>query len=457
MKKKSSRAIALFLAAALSGCAQGNSAQTGTEGSIAASTTAAAAETTTALEAALSEATAAYPPSIEEILSKPEPIYGETQEELVTGILDAFGAHDKEMFERYAYYTRKYSDIYEKFCRKLPKDVDYNAKRTHKDFDIYDFGKSNWHTYAAFLKEDTDTELTIDTDFNYEKEMYYIANINVRTIKLERATGHSLGLMKFDEEETETAPGEGKTPLKVSGRDYFNAETMHYFAEDALESGGEFYYEFDYAYGFLAPGVYDDSFRSPEKFDLENFLYTPDKEYDEPRGFLRLSAGEFAGGAKIKSAFSSLTKENDDGESYAWIMEALLDGEYELTGVCVYYYIEEYGASSGDMFFIPDESIAGFPLVCGFKPGASFGGGVGAYSEIPRGLYIGNLFNAGNRSDNITLGEGALEDLNKIFGSETGNSAKRVKLKLSDIKLSWNDQIGTSLSSAVPLRAWERR
>lgn len=254
---------------------------------------------------------------------------------------------------------------------------------------------------------------------------------------------------------SETVSEQKKTPLKVGGRDFFNTETTYYFAEDALDSGNEFYYEFDYTYGFLASGVYDDSFRSPEKFDLEDFLYTPDKEYDKPDEFIRISAGKTVGNAKIKSAFSSLTKEGDEGESYIWITEALLDGEYELTGVCTYYYIEEYGASSGDMFFIPDESIAGFPLVCGFSAGASFNGGVGAYSEVPRGLYIGNLFNAGNRSDNITLGDDVLKNLNGIFGSETENCTKKVKVKLSDIKLSWNDQIGTSLSRAVPLSARE--
>ncbi len=182
--KKTKRILALILCAALCGCKEGNAAEV---------TTTAAATTTTA------------PFDIAEFLSdepQSEPIYGETSDELVTGVLDAFGAHDKETFDRYAFTTRKYSKIYDMFCRKLPDDVDYKADRTYEDFDIYDFGNSGvCHTYAAFLKEDTATELTIDIDFNYEKEMYYIENINVRTITLDTAEENSLGLMEFNKEE----------------------------------------------------------------------------------------------------------------------------------------------------------------------------------------------------------------------------------------------------------------
>ncbi len=240
-----------------------------------------------------------------------------------------------------------------------------------------------------------------------------------------------------------------KEPLRLIDTGNFSTDSLLFYEEDALDS--EFSIEFDYTYGFLAKGIYDDSFRSPEKFDSENYIYASDTEYKLPDEYIRIAPGETVGNAKIKSAHSILIPSGNEENAPCAVMltEAVLDGEYAFTGLLRYYYDEEYAISSGDLYFIPDESYAGFPLVCGFTARPSMEPEACAYSELLRGFYAGNLFNAGNRSDNIELDADALEKLNAIFGGETANSVKRVKVTLSDITLSWNDQVGTLSTKAI--------
>ena len=125
--------------------------------------------------------------------------YAETSEELIEAVLNAFGAHDTETFNTYAFKTKKYGTVYEKFCRKVSDTVDYKADRTCEDFEVYAMSSDSWHTFAAFLKEDSDVEITISTEFDYEKEMYCIVNIDVCTISYKKATDEPHTMLDFDE------------------------------------------------------------------------------------------------------------------------------------------------------------------------------------------------------------------------------------------------------------------
>lgn len=232
---------------------------------------------------------------------------------------------------------------------------------------------------------------------------------------------------------------------------------LHFYKNEADDSS-EYYYTFDYTYGFGA-SVYDDSTLHPERFDPENYGYTPETEYVFPKPF-EIKAGDTVGDYRIGAAHTMIAKLDMGYEEGAILeTEIVLDGEYSFTGALRFFYDEDYMIGAGDLRFLPTEPPTGFPLPIGFGAQPSFFlGNTAVYSELMSGLRVGNLF-TGNTNfvelDEETGEWGAVgidpavfEKLNQILASEKADCQKWVEITLSEITLTWSDQFGTAQSKA---------
>lgn len=234
---------------------------------------------------------------------------------------------------------------------------------------------------------------------------------------------------------------------------------LHFYKNEADDSN-EYYHRFDYTYGF-GTSVYDDSTLHPERFDLENYAYTPETEYASPKPF-EIKAGDTVGDYRIYAAHTLIAK-TDMGYEEGAILETeiILDGEYPFTGVLRFFYNEDYMIGAGDLQFLPTEPLTNFPLPTGFGAHTSFFlGNTAVYSELMNGLRVGNLFTEesgvftltdkeNNIYTAIKFGEPVLSELNRMFSGETDDCEKRVEVTLSNITLTYSEQFGSARSAAV--------
>lgn len=245
--------------------------------------------------------------------------------------------------------------------------------------------------------------------------------------------------------------------LRVNTNAFYYADVdpadLHFYQNEADDSN-EYYYSFDYTYGF-GTSVYDDSTLHPERFDLENYGYTPETEYAAPKPF-EIKAGDTVGDYRIKSARTAIAK-SDMGYEEGSILETeiILDGEYTFTGALRFYYNEDYMIDAGDLQFLPTEPLTNFPLPIGFGAHTSFSwGNTAVYSELMNGFRVGNLFTEesgvftltdkeNNIYTAIKFDKPVLDELRRMFSGETADCEKRVEVTLNNISLSWSDQFGT--------------
>lgn len=246
--------------------------------------------------------------------------------------------------------------------------------------------------------------------------------------------------------------------LRVNTNGFYYADVapadLSFYKNEADDSS-EYYYSFDYTYGF-GTSVYDDSTLHPERFDLENYGYTPETEYASPKPF-EIKAGDTVGDYRISSALTRIAKA-DMGYEEGSILETelVLDGEYTFTGALRFFYKEDYMIGAGDLQFLPTELLTNFPLPIGFGAQASFFlGNTAVYSELMNGFRVGNLFEGNNVYTQTELDESVLAELNRMLSGETNDCERRVEITLSNITLTYNDQFGSARTAATITRIRE--
>lgn len=268
------------------------------------------------------------------------------------------------------------------------------------------------------------------------------------------------------EEPVQTVPEANRGErLNVNTDAFYNVtvdpENLYFYKNDADTSFSEYYYRFDYTYGFV-PSVYDDSSLHPERFDVENYDYTPETEYVYPTVF-RIEAGDTVGGYRIHSARTTILNSETAGYGNNEICgtEIVLDGEYSFTGVLRYFYDEDYGVTSGDLQFLPTEPLTGFPLPLGYSAHTSFcGENTAVYSELMNGFRTGNYLAEESGAYIVTdeenhlyemlkFNDSVLAELDRMFSGETSDCERRVEITLSGIDMVFNDQNGSMGSMAV--------
>ncbi len=240
-----------------------------------------------------------------------------------------------------------------------------------------------------------------------------------------------------------------------------NPENLYFYKNDADTSFSEYYYKFDYTYGFV-PSVYDDSTLHPERFDRENYDYTPETEYVYPEVF-RIGAGDTVGGYRIRSAETTIVNSDmvEYGGNAICATEIILDGEYSFTGVLRFFYDEDYAITAGDLQFLPTEPLTDFPLPLGYSAHTSFfNENTAVYSELMNGFRTGNFFTEESGAYVVTdeenhlyemlkFDDAVLAELTRMLSGETNDCEKRVEVTLSGINLVFNDQTGSMGSKAV--------
>lgn len=236
-------------------------------------------------------------------------------------------------------------------------------------------------------------------------------------------------------------------------------EDLYFYENEAVDSN-DIYYTFDYTYGF-GTSVYDDSTLHPERFDLENYDYTPETEYVSPKPF-EIKAGDTVGDYRIYSAHTTIAKPGTFSMDPAILeTELVLDGEYSFTGMLRFFYDEDYMIDAGDLRFLPTEPLTDFPLPMGFGAETSFFlGNTAVYSELVNGFRAGNLFTeeAGvftmTDAENglytaVKFTEPVLAELNRMLSGETDDCERHVEVTLSNITLTYSEQFGSARSMAV--------
>ncbi len=258
----------------------------------------------------------------------------------------------------------------------------------------------------------------------------------------------------------ETAAPETETPeendrgeaVQPAPDQIFDTEGMLFYLDEGEDNGDTL--KFDYIYGFIASGICDTSDLHPERFDLENYMYTPPEKYVLPE-YIEIKEGETYGGAKIKTARTTLMRRGDE---YGLLdMGIELEGEFEFEGTLDFYYDDEYVIGAGDMRFVPESGLKGLPLTAGCEARLQITNGRGVYGEFSNGWSVGNLFSesptrtvlgAGGKRVELTQSEEVTNTLNDMFGSETASCSKRAKVKLSNVTFIYSDQFGLLRCSA---------
>ena len=263
-------------------------------------------------------------------------------------------------------------------------------------------------------------------------------------------------------EPAQTAPEADRGErLSVNANAFYHANVDPadlYFYKSEADNSSEYYYKFDYTYGF-GTSVYDDSTLHPERFDLENYDYTPETEYTAPKPF-EIKAGDTVGDYRIRSARTTAALYTGD-ECSICEAELVLDGEYSFTGLLRFFYDEDYAINAGDLQFIPSEPLTNFPLPLGFGAQVSFfSENTAVYSELQNGFRVGNFFTEETGAYTLTdeenhiytavkFDEAVLAELNRMLSGETSDCEKHVEVTLSGINLVYDDQTGSMRTQAV--------
>lgn len=234
-----------------------------------------------------------------------------------------------------------------------------------------------------------------------------------------------------------------------------------YYLEDAADVDENGLATYDTALLRYSTGVYHDSDSEPELFDTDELRYGGATA--DVGTVVQVKKNDVMGALTVNSAKTELyfREDEENGGYYGAPLttEVTLDGEITVTGIIRYYSVPDPGTvDSGDVLFIPDSSYRGLPMPID-PPGTDtmygtldmdyrvtygetanewyWGGNVCVYSDATR-FRLGNL-NYG-LSDNT--------ELIGLLGDPNEDCTKRVEVTLGDIALRWNDQFGSSHTSA---------
>lgn len=215
-----------------------------------------------------------------------------------------------------------------------------------------------------------------------------------------------------------------------------------FYKEDAFPDGSLL--AFDQAVYRPSTGVFYDSFTNPELFDPETHEFLGDLiEYDEI-DWRCVHTGDTIKGYRVKKA-ETLFNINDNGylkeDGYIPLSNSIVfEDDITLTGYLSYYPDDEsLYIQGGDLFFLPDQSYEGMPLVnyypyCNVKSGKKY---FDDEDEIPLPVFysdsisisVGNLFN--DYADSTTLKQ-IIEDDEKM-------KRTRVEITLGELSLMFHD------------------
>ncbi len=250
----------------------------------------------------------------------------------------------------------------------------------------------------------------------------------------------------------ETEDNSGKTALITLA----NGKAL--YSEDGTimtEWEGGFIKSFATGFVRISTGFYHDSITDPDLFDTENFTYSGDNT--EPGEIKEVKVGDTFGGLTVKKVETQVSNQGDS--SYLFGNTVELDGEITLTGVMNYYYDMQYGIDSGDILFTPDSCYKGLPLACDptqetarafptFDVVEDYGENAGngkKRGDGPAFISSAPTFRAGNLFVNYA-GNG---ELNDVTNGGNDNVTRKVQITLTDIKLIYSDQFGTTHCTAV--------
>ena len=261
------------------------------------------------------------------------------------------------------------------------------------------------------------------------------------------------------EKEAETTAASGFKVTKTVI--YTGIFDKKYYLEDAADVDENGLATYDTALLRYSTGVYHDSDSEPELFDTDELRYGGATA--DVGTVVQVKKNDVMGALTVNSAKTELyfREDEENGGYYGAPLttEVTLDGEITVTGIIRYYSVPDPGTvDSGDVLFIPDSSYRGLPMPID-PPGTDtmygtldmdyrvtygetanewyWGGNVCVYSDAPR-FRLGNL-NYG-LSDNT--------ELIGLLGDPNEDCTKRVEVTLGDIALRWNDQFGSSHTSA---------
>lgn len=215
-----------------------------------------------------------------------------------------------------------------------------------------------------------------------------------------------------------------------------------FYKEDAFPDGSLL--AFDRAVYRPSTGVFYDSFTNPELFNLETYDFLGELiEYDESDWHC-IQSGDTIKGYRVKKA-KTLFNINDNGylkeDGYIPLSNSIVfEDDITLTGYLSYYPDDEsLYIQGGDLFFLPDQSYEGMPLVnyypyCNVKSGKKY---FDDEDEIPLPVFysdsisisVGNLFN--DYADSTTLKQ-IIEDDEKM-------KRTRVEITLGELSLMFHD------------------
>lgn len=226
-----------------------------------------------------------------------------------------------------------------------------------------------------------------------------------------------------------------------------------FYKKDAVQNGSIL--EFDKAIYRPSTGVFYDSFTNPELFDAETYDFLGKLiEYDES-DWRCIQTGNTVNGYRVKKA-ETLFNINDD----AYLREGgyiplgnsiVFEDDITLTGYLTYYsYDDPTFIRKGDLYFLPDESYAGMPIVNFYPYSSSISGESFVELVEPEkvtfpiiysdslSIWVGNLF--ADYADNATLKQ-MIED------NEKRSDLIRVEITLEELSLTFHDMmiwVGTS-------------
>ncbi len=188
----------------------------------------------------------------------------------------------------------------------------------------------------------------------------------------------------------------------------------------------------DAFYGFVSSGFEDDSAKSPDLFDVENYGYSGDAVFSTD--VVKYSEGDTVKGCAVTEAKTDYAFWSADGTADVYESVLQLEGEITMDGYLVYIMEDDYGVSVGDIAFIPSAAELG-DLPIPFR----FYGNTGSYVIDGDFGYCGDTISLS--LGNILTGD---YDSNQAVADKVDRNKKltRVKATIESVRISFTDNFG---------------
>ncbi len=188
----------------------------------------------------------------------------------------------------------------------------------------------------------------------------------------------------------------------------------------------------DAFYGFVSSGFEDDSAKSPDLFDVENYGYNGDAVFSTD--VVKYSEGDTVKGCAVTEAKTDYAFWSADGTADVYESVLQLEGEITMDGYLVYAMEDDYGVSVGDIAFIPSAAELG-DLPIPFR----FYGNTGSYVIDGDFGYCGDTISIS--LGNILTGD---YDSNQAVADKVDRNKKltRVKATIESVRISFTDNFG---------------